>query len=420
MSDDLLGIPQVPDAKPDDPEDVSWALSTAEAMWARGDHSEGIKWVRRAAEAASEAEQDVRAVELAKAAADLQGMITRMSITDKGSERNLKAASSSPKPPPPVPRSANPPPNAPNASGPVSAPTATSRSIPPISRGAPSTKQSGAPPPKTSGRSVPPIPLPSKASSPPPPGSASKPPEPTSAKAAPRPLASSNKTQSPAAGKAASASKASADKKGRRRSRENLEDEARAAGVLDTAPNTALTPSDTDEIAALSQSSGLSDLSGPSSDDAIPLSGKKNVPFDQDATMIGSRETIERSQKRSVDEWDKSPTQNIPGDGPMDEGDRKTTVGGPPSGVVAPSVTQQRAAPPSMPPRAAPRASPSIVPHDDSIKTSQAIRVVVWRDANGVHVAPEGTVVSAIKIDAMLVALEPTADLTAWLSRKER
>jgi hypothetical protein len=44
----------------------------------------------------------------------------------------------------------------------------------------------------------------------------------------------------------------------------------------------------------------------------------------------------------------------------------------------------------------------------------------VWRDANGVHVAPEGTVVSAIKIDAMLVALEPTADLTAWLSRKER
>ena len=89
MSDDLLNIPQVPDAKPDDPEDVSWALSTAEAMWARGDHSEGIKWVRRAAEAASEAEKDMRAVELAKAAADLQGMISRMSVADKGSERNL-------------------------------------------------------------------------------------------------------------------------------------------------------------------------------------------------------------------------------------------------------------------------------------------------------------------------------------------
>lgn len=398
MSDDLLYIPQVPDAKPDDPEDVSWALSTAEAMWARGDHSEGIKWVRRAAEAASEADKDMRAVELAKAAADLQGMIARMSMADN--ERSSAAGASSAKPPP-VPKSATPPAN---TSGPVSTVPTTSRSVPPISRGAPSTKQSAPPPAgKTAGRSIPPIPLPSKASSPPPGGSASKPPEAAPAKGAPRPVAAANKAQTPAAGKAVSANKSSADKKGRRRSRENLEDEAREAGVLDTAPNTALRPSDTDEIAALA------------ADDAIPLSGKKNVPFDQDATMIGSRDAIERGRKRSADDWDKSPTQNaMPGDGAIDGGDRKTTVG-----VVAPSVTQQRAAPASMPPRA-PRASPSIIPHDDSIKTSQAIRVVVWRDANGVHVAPEGTVVSAIKIDAMLVALEPTADLTAWLSRKDR
>ncbi|HVH45296.1 MAG TPA: hypothetical protein VM925_23245 [Labilithrix sp.] len=47
--------------------------------------------------------------------------------------------------------------------------------------------------------------------------------------------------------------------------------------------------------------------------------------------------------------------------------------------------------------------------------TSQAVRVVVWRDANGVHVAPAGTTVSAITVDAVLVALEPNADLTAWL-----
>ena len=76
MSNDLM-LPEVPEAKPEDPEDVSWALSTAEAMWARGDHSEGIKWVRRAAEAASEAENDNRALELAKAAADLTGLIAR-------------------------------------------------------------------------------------------------------------------------------------------------------------------------------------------------------------------------------------------------------------------------------------------------------------------------------------------------------
>ena len=171
-----------------------------------------------------------------------------------------------------------------------------------------------------------------------------------------------------------------------------------------------ITPADTDEITALTGEEI----------EAIPLSGKKAVPFDQDATMIGSKDAIERSRKRSVDEWDRSPTQSVPGSGRMDQGDRKTAVGGPPVTSAAPSVTQQRAAPASMPPPRAQHKSPSIIPHDDSIKTSQAIRVVVWRDANGVHVAPEGTVVSAIKIDAMLVALEPTADLTAWLSRKDR
>ena len=79
MGDDQLALPSIPDARAEDPEDVSWALSTAEAMWARGDHAEGIKWVRRAAEAASEAEDDTRALELAKAAADLAGMLTRRS-----------------------------------------------------------------------------------------------------------------------------------------------------------------------------------------------------------------------------------------------------------------------------------------------------------------------------------------------------
>ena len=61
----------IPAARDDDPEDVSWALSTAATQWARGDRIEALKWLRRAAEAASEAEKDSRALELAKAAADL-------------------------------------------------------------------------------------------------------------------------------------------------------------------------------------------------------------------------------------------------------------------------------------------------------------------------------------------------------------
>src|SRR4051812_33163061 len=76
VSDADLAIgPPFPAAKPDDVEDVSWALSTAEANWNRGDHADAIKWIRRAAEAAAEAEADDRALELAKAAADLASLI---------------------------------------------------------------------------------------------------------------------------------------------------------------------------------------------------------------------------------------------------------------------------------------------------------------------------------------------------------
>jgi hypothetical protein len=67
------------------------------------------------------------------------------------------------------------------------------------------------------------------------------------------------------------------------------------------------------------------------------------------------------------------------------------------------------------------RASESLVaarPVDPALRPSQALRVVVWRAADGVHVAPQGTRVAAISVDAVLVSLDPTADLAAWLSNK--
>ena len=83
----------------------------------------------------------------------------------------------------------------------------------------------------------------------------------------------------------------------------------------------------------------------------------------------------------------------------------------------------RRAAPPRRPRRAvrqqAARCAPaSLTVHDPGIVTTQAVRVVVWRDGNGVHVAPAGTVVSAITVDAVLVALDSNADLTAWPDAK--
>jgi len=61
----------IPPPHPDDDEDVSWALSTAGALWSRGERAEALKWLRRAAEQASDANADARALELYKAAADV-------------------------------------------------------------------------------------------------------------------------------------------------------------------------------------------------------------------------------------------------------------------------------------------------------------------------------------------------------------
>jgi hypothetical protein len=49
---------------------------------------------------------------------------------------------------------------------------------------------------------------------------------------------------------------------------------------------------------------------------------------------------------------------------------------------------------------------------------SQAMRVIVWRAADGVHIAPHGTSVAAITIDALLVAIDPGTDLATWLADK--
>ena len=43
----------IPTPRLDDDEDVHWALSTASALWGRGERTEALKWLRRAAEQAS-------------------------------------------------------------------------------------------------------------------------------------------------------------------------------------------------------------------------------------------------------------------------------------------------------------------------------------------------------------------------------
>jgi hypothetical protein len=64
-----------PNATPSDADDVRWALETANAVWGQGDRRAALSWIRRAAEAAAEAGTDERALELARAAAELRSVL---------------------------------------------------------------------------------------------------------------------------------------------------------------------------------------------------------------------------------------------------------------------------------------------------------------------------------------------------------
>jgi hypothetical protein len=403
-AEDELAFPEVPEAKPEDPEDVSWALSTAEAMWARGDHLEGIKWVRKAAEAASDAEQDERHLELAKAASELASLIarrSRASLGDHGAPSPAVATANAPTtarssalpPPAPLPSSSAAPPPAPSsASGPA---PSMGKSAPPGSRSVPPA----------------PLPLPSRASAPP------KAPVPP--RGAPRPvapLATSDARQGPQAGRGiltnrTVAESASRSPKARRRSRENLDAEARAAGVLETAPQTAVDGSGADRtLDRLAHTSEVTAVVGVPEQPPMSARAKRRSRPEPDPTIIGNRDDLLQAERaKSAEHWDASPTENLTGEemDHMNEGDRKTTA-----------FTLPKARPPSVAPP--PARAPASTVHDPEIQTSQAVRVVVWRDGTGVHIAPAGTVVSSITIDAVLVVLEPSADLTAWLSQRER
>jgi hypothetical protein len=64
----MMAIPPTIDS---DAEDVVWALQTAEALWKRNERVDAVVWLRRAAQAAGDAEDDDRALALARGAAEL-------------------------------------------------------------------------------------------------------------------------------------------------------------------------------------------------------------------------------------------------------------------------------------------------------------------------------------------------------------
>ena len=70
MSDSSPDLPDLPEVEANDPEPVAVAIETARALFKTGERLEALRWLRRAAERAEESGDDVRALNLARCAAD--------------------------------------------------------------------------------------------------------------------------------------------------------------------------------------------------------------------------------------------------------------------------------------------------------------------------------------------------------------
>ena len=136
MADANLAVPR---PESGDVDDVVLGLETAATLWKRGDAQDAIRWVRRAAEAAEESGDDMRALTLARAAADLT---TAQDVTPR-----VQPASPQPLAPQPVasqPVSPAPAPQpAPVPSSPGSSPVASRPDAAPASARAPLTPPPG-------------------------------------------------------------------------------------------------------------------------------------------------------------------------------------------------------------------------------------------------------------------------------------
>ena len=437
--DDFPALPRVPSAKDDDPEDVSWALSTAEAMWSRGEHADAIKWVRRAAEAASEVGADIRAVDLAKTAADLTSALAResaMSVEGAPSSRPRPPSAQPPKPP----GSSRPhrelelTPVAGAGSGAI--PEAPSTS--PLWMDAPQPLISS-----SDGKSVPP----SRAETRPPaaaaPAGAKRPMAPRAPQQASTTPPASSERPKPVARPIDTAARGAIDTAARGaidtaargaigqtppRSEEpradftpaapRITEAPRAPAKYEPRPGPAMTTPDTTASFMVVPDIEPEEASGRPTAEDLGRTAAVEVPRrpgSEEPAPITAAPRAASSVPTGVAVQDGNVDIQVigtaPPPGPIawqaeDEMTVSTHGGNFEIGRVVASAEAARAK------------VPEFVP--PTLRQSQAVRVIVWKDAAGVHVAPQGTVVSAITVDAILVALDESADLSAWLVQSKK
>jgi len=156
----MTALPAVLNPEPGDNEDVVSALETADIFWTKGDTDEALRWLKRAAETASDAGNDMRALAIARSAADLKAVPAAAMAAE---------APKMSRPPPPsamarqAPAGASPPSAASGDGARSHAPGAAQKMPPPL------------PPSKARESGMPPAPSARPATSPPPAPSASAP-----------------------------------------------------------------------------------------------------------------------------------------------------------------------------------------------------------------------------------------------------
>jgi hypothetical protein len=361
--DATLGPSAIPNPVHEDLEDVSWALSTAEASWQRGDPTEALKWLRRAAEAATEGSADERALFLAKAAADLATLLGRASVAPPThvppappTSPSVVAETARSGAPPPLPSAPVLPPPPQSYPAPESRPSPSGRApLPPASG-----PRASAPPPR-------PGPLPPRA--------------PLIEARAPSMTDAIHPSRLPTSGPSPVSTLASQGNEVRRRkSSHNLEREAKSSRAALEASNK-------------TSASRRRRSSRPPPTEAV------DSPIE-----TAPRPPRPPSMADAMDAW---PTQAMEGEELSSLTEEMTRDAARAAESRAPGTDERSAVRGSRVPPPGP--GPANI-------TTQAVRVVVWQSANGVRVAPAGTRVAAPTVEAVLVALDPKADLAAWLS----
>gem|GEM_PF-1114117 len=121
MADSPQDLPDLPEVEAADPEPVAVAIETARALFRSDERLEALRWLRRAAERAEESGDDLRALNLARSAADLSTALQSLpppptspaSVPPPAAPPLAPAPVqrvSAPPPAPPAPRSPAPPP----------------------------------------------------------------------------------------------------------------------------------------------------------------------------------------------------------------------------------------------------------------------------------------------------------------------